>query len=156
MASLKEVSVEIKGYSYTFFRRVEESDLPWWNKDYVPFVITLTSENNPEPEVLFNQSDEMLKRLKDEYPQEIFATGEIFIHHPDKKFDNINLNTKSDSTPVERKIWAEAVVGRINPMALYERVWISIDQKEFYVYNLPSDWYLKHPKPEIIPVSPNI
>jgi hypothetical protein len=44
---------------YRVFRGFEKSDLPWQNKDYVPFVTTSTPENNPE--VLFSQSDETLK-----------------------------------------------------------------------------------------------
>jgi hypothetical protein len=153
MSSLKEVSVEIRGYPYHFFRRVEQCDIPWRNKDYLPFVVTFTPENNPE--VLFNQSDEMLEKLKNEYPQEIFAAGAIYVHHPDKKYHEINLRTKPDSTPVERKNWAETVVGRINSAALSDRVGITINQKEFYVYNRPLDLYLKNPKPEIFQVFPN-
>ena len=154
MSSLREASINIKGYSYRFFRRFEESDLPWRNKDYVPFVVTSAPENNPE--VLFSQSDETLKRLEDEYPQEIFATGEIYPHHPDKKIDKMNLHAKSDSTMAERKIWAETAVGRINSMVLQETVWIAINQKEFYIYKRPLDYYLKHPKTEIFRVFASI
>jgi len=153
MASLKEVSIEIKGFPYQFFKRVEQSDTPLWRKDYLPFVVTFTPKNNLE--VLFNQSDEVIKKLKNEYPQEIVAAGEIIFRNSDKKIDRIKLHAKNDSASKERKIWAETVVECVNPMALYEDVWIAIDQKEFYVYKLPFEWHLRHRTPEIFRVFPN-
>jgi len=153
MAPTKEASVEIKGYPYTFSRRFEKSDYPRWRgQDYVSFAVV--SDEKDGPEILFNQDSEMIKRLKDEYPNEIFATGTVSWRPLDKEIDEISLHARPESTVIERKVWAERTLERINSQTLNERVWITINHytREFYIYHRPHDWYLKRPKPQIFPV----
>lgn len=145
---LKEVTIEIRGFSYTLSRRIEESDLRYLRQDYIPFLIL---QYQGLPEILFGD-EKILEKAKKEFGQNMHTAGEVYIHRPDRKIDKIFLSSSPKSSPSQRKKWLEEVLSRINPMVLCNDIWLSANQKEFYVYDLPLDWHLRNPKIEIFPV----
>jgi hypothetical protein len=151
MAAAKECSIDIGVHHHKFSRRIEESDIlsrPRY-ADYIPFVVISTPKDPIE--VLFTKDDEAIKELIGAHKYKLFARGCAFIHQ-NQTIHSIQFHSRLDSARAERELWIETVLNRINGFVLdKDSVWISDNEREFYVYRRPSNLYLKQ-KPVISPV----